>query len=78
MFVTNNQIGLIQQVDKLLLEGSFDLTFCSFINLHLILFPKSKTDFYANFGSGSDITVSVVTLISIIGVVIFLPFKVIF
>ena len=78
MFVTRNQISIGKQFDKLLLEGSFDLTFCTFINLHLILFPKSMTDFYANFGSGSDITGSVVTLISIIEVVIFLPFKVIY
>ena len=57
----------------LVIEGSFDLTFCTMLNLSSILFVKNKKEFNANFRGYSDITNTTLTFISFFVVIIFVP-----
>ena len=59
----------------LVIEGSFDLTFCTMLNLSSILFVKNQEQFDRNFRGYSDITNTTLTFVSFFVVVIYMPFN---
>jgi hypothetical protein len=72
------RIGLLNSNLKnsfmtLLIEGSFDLTFCTMMNLSSILFVKNQEQFDKNFKGYSDITNTIVTFVSFFVVIIYMP-----
>ena len=73
MKVGNLNVSFKQKFLKLLLEGSFDLTFCTLMNLKYILQSQTTQDLMLNFSSFSDLVNSLITFISFFLVVIYLP-----
>ena len=73
MKVGDLNVDFKQQFLKLLLEGSFDLTFCAIMNLHFILSSKDTDDLMINFTGFGDLVNTSITFISFFILVIYLP-----
>jgi hypothetical protein len=74
MFIGNMETNFKLSFDKLLLEGSFDLMFCTLINLYLIVTPETPQEFNLNFSGYSDIVNSMVTFF--FAILIYLPYSI--